>query len=106
MPRAMQRFWLGAAVLGVLIAVLAELKAQPAPGDDALVLSADETLAAEVSGPDLEIGVNGDYISDFLAAVDTEKAVLSYNKATMAIQLAPAGEEGGDYRCVVMPMRI
>ncbi len=46
MPRAMQRFWLGAAVLGLLIGVLVELKAQPAPGEDALVLSADETLGA------------------------------------------------------------
>jgi hypothetical protein len=48
----MQRFWLGAAVLGVLIAVLAELKAQPALGDDALVLSADETLAAALRAGD------------------------------------------------------
>ena len=66
----------------------------------------DETMAAEVSGPSLEIGFNGDYLTDFLAAVETEQAVLSYNDATMAVQFSPAGEEGTDYRCVVMPMRI
>ena len=52
MRRAMQRFWLGAVVLGVLIAVLAEPRAQPAPGEDALVLSADESLAEAMRNGD------------------------------------------------------
>ena len=53
-----------------------------------------------------EIGVNGGYVTDFLAAVDTATAVLSYESAKSAMQFTPAGEDGGDYRYVVMPMRI
>ena len=41
---AVRRWWLGALISGVLIAVLVELKAQPAPGDDATVLAADQSL--------------------------------------------------------------
>jgi hypothetical protein len=52
MRPAIQRFWLGAAVIGLLIAVLVELKAQPAAGEDALVLSADETLGAALRAGD------------------------------------------------------
>lgn len=41
---AVRRWWLGALISGVLIAVLVELRAQPAPGDDATVLAADQSL--------------------------------------------------------------
>jgi len=44
MHRAMQRWLLGALIGGVLIAILAELRAQPAPGEDAQVLAADQSL--------------------------------------------------------------
>jgi hypothetical protein len=51
MQSAMQRWWLGVLVAGVLIAVLADLKAQPAPGEDAAVLDADQALSeAMLSG--------------------------------------------------------
>ena len=45
-------FWLGALVAGVLIAVLAEPKAEPAPADDALVLAADKALGEAMRGGD------------------------------------------------------
>jgi Domain of unknown function (DUF4440) len=41
---AVQRWWLSALIAGALIAVFVELKAQPAPGDDATVLAADQSL--------------------------------------------------------------
>ena len=49
MQSAIQRWWLGVLVAAVLIAVLAELKAQPAPGEDAVVLAADQALSAAMS---------------------------------------------------------
>jgi hypothetical protein len=49
MQSAIQRWWLGVLVAAVLIAVLAELKAQPAPGEDAVVLAADRALNAAMS---------------------------------------------------------
>ena len=42
---AMRRFWLGALVAGLLIAILAETRAQQAPGEDATVLAGDSALA-------------------------------------------------------------
>lgn len=53
--RTMQRFWLGALVAGVLIAVLAEPRAEPAPAEDALVLAADTTLGYAIRDGDKSI---------------------------------------------------
>ena len=55
MQSAMQRWWLGVLVAGALIAVLAELKAQPAPGEDAAVLDADQRLAEAMHSGDKSV---------------------------------------------------
>ncbi len=52
MQRAMQRWWLCALVVGVLIAVLVDLKAQPAPGEDAQLLTIDTALGLAASNGD------------------------------------------------------
>jgi hypothetical protein len=53
---ATQRWWLGLLVGAVLIAVLAQPKAQPAPAsEDALVLAADEALGAAIRAGDKSI---------------------------------------------------
>jgi len=48
----LHRLWFGAVLAGVLIAVLAEPRAEPAPGDDAVVLAADATLGDAVRAGD------------------------------------------------------
>jgi hypothetical protein len=50
MRSATQRWWLGLFVAAALIAVLAELRAQTAPGEDTLVLEADQALGAAMRG--------------------------------------------------------
>ena len=52
MQSAMQRWWLGVLVGAVLVAILAELKAQPAPSEEATVLAADQALGAAMRGGD------------------------------------------------------
>jgi hypothetical protein len=52
MHRAMQRWLFGAVIAGVFVAILAELKAQPAPGEDAQVLAADTSLGAAMRNGD------------------------------------------------------
>jgi hypothetical protein len=53
MRSAMQRWWLGIVIAGLLIAVLAQPKAQPAPAnEDALVLAADQALSAAMRAGD------------------------------------------------------
>jgi hypothetical protein len=56
MRSAMQRWWLGIVIAGLLIAVLAQPKAQPAPAnEDALVLEADQALRDAVRGGDKSV---------------------------------------------------
>jgi len=55
MRSATQRWWLGLFVAAALIAVLAELRAQTAPGDDTLVLEADQALGAAMRGDDKSV---------------------------------------------------
>ncbi len=50
--RAARRFVLGACLAGIVIAVVAELRAQPAPGEDAAVLAADQALGAAARSGD------------------------------------------------------
>jgi len=52
---AMQRWSLGALVAAVLVTVLAEPKAQPAPGEDAQVLAADQSLGDAMRAGDASI---------------------------------------------------
>jgi hypothetical protein len=55
MRSATQRWWLGVFVAGALIAVLAELRAQIAPGEDVLVLEADQALGAAMRADDKSV---------------------------------------------------
>jgi Domain of unknown function (DUF4440) len=55
MRSATQRWWLGLVVAAALIAVLAELRAQTAPSEDALVLEADKALGAALRGDDKSV---------------------------------------------------
>ena len=55
MRSATQRWWLGLVVAAALIAVLAELRAQTAPSEDALVLAADQALGAAIRGDDKSV---------------------------------------------------
>ncbi len=55
MRSATQRWWLGLFVAAALIAVLAELRAQTAPSEDALVLGADQALGAAMRGDDKSV---------------------------------------------------
>ena len=50
MRSAMQRWWLGVLVGGVLVAILAELRAQPVPSEEAAVLAADQALGTAMRG--------------------------------------------------------
>jgi len=50
--RATGRFWPGAVVAGALIAVVASVRAQPAPGEDAAVFAADGALGEAMRSGD------------------------------------------------------
>jgi DNA polymerase-3 subunit beta len=67
----------------------------------------EESVPAEYTGPELEIGFNAQYLLDFLRAVPQEQVSFSLKDQKSAGELQPAGAEQRDeYRYVVMPMRI
>ena len=53
----------------------------------------------------VEIGFNAQYLLDFLGVVGTDEVALEVKDAESQGLLRPVGEDGGDYRYVVMPMR-
>ena len=66
----------------------------------------EETLETEYSDEPLQIGFNSQYLLDFLAAANSGPVCFEFKDEQSAGQLRPAGEDGGRYRYVVMPMRI
>ena len=66
---------------------------------------ARESLPVDYAGGVVEIGFNAQYLVEFLAVVGTEEVALEVKDAESQGLLCPVGEDGGDYRYVVMPMR-
>jgi DNA polymerase-3 subunit beta len=83
-------------------------------GGDRLVVSAanpdlgeaSEELACEYRGPELRLGINPDYLTQFLAAVETEKVRLEMKDENTQCVGFPVDGEDQRYLCVIMPMRI
>ena len=66
---------------------------------------ARESLPLEYAGESVEIGFNAQYLLDFLGVVGTAEVEIEVKDAESQGILRPVGEDGGDYRYVVMPMR-
>jgi DNA polymerase-3 subunit beta len=66
---------------------------------------ARESLPVEYGGEAVDIGFHAQYLLDFLAVVGTDEVAVEVKDAESQGLLRPVGEDGGDYRYVVMPMR-
>jgi DNA polymerase-3 subunit beta len=67
---------------------------------------AAEEVGCEYGGDEMRLGVNPDYLSHFLSAVDTEKVLFELkDENTQAIGFPVEGNDQR-YLCVIMPMRI
>ncbi|HXH27725.1 MAG TPA: DNA polymerase III subunit beta [Candidatus Polarisedimenticolia bacterium] len=67
---------------------------------------ASESVDIDYDGPALEIGFNARYVTDFLQAVGQGQVILALKDESTQGVMRPVGQEGRDYRYVVMPMRI
>ena len=73
---------------------------------------ANETLACDYAGTTIKIGLNPDYLSQFLSAVETDKVLLELkdeNSQCVGQPVRPDGESDAAaerYVCIIMPMRI
>lgn len=67
---------------------------------------ATEEVACDYDGPELRLGINPDYLTQFLAAVETDRIRLELKDENT--QCVGYPHEGPDtrYLCVIMPMRI
>jgi len=65
-----------------------------------------EEVACDYDGPEFRVGINPDYLTQFLSAVDTERIRLELKDENTQCVGYPF--EGSDvrYLCVIMPMRI
>lgn len=65
-----------------------------------------EEVPCDYEGPEFRVGINPDYLTQFLAAVDTEK--IRFELKDENTQCVGYPQDGPDarYLCVIMPMRI
>jgi DNA polymerase III subunit beta len=66
----------------------------------------EETLPVIYEGKKLKVGFNAYYVLDFLGVAETDSVELQFKDEESAGQMQLSGQEGYDYRYVVMPMRI
>lgn len=67
---------------------------------------AKEEIEVAYDGPAMTIGFNAKYLMDFIASVSGEEIALELKDESAAGLMRPVGDEQGDYRYVIMPMRI
>ena len=65
-----------------------------------------EEVACDYDGPEFRLGINPDYLPQFLAAVDTEKVRLELKDENTQCVGYPMDGPDTRYLCVIMPMRI
>lgn len=68
---------------------------------------ATERVDCEYSGPEFKLGINPDYLNDFLAVVDTDKVRFELkDENTQTVGYPESDDSTGRHLCVIMPMRI
>lgn len=67
---------------------------------------ASETIQAEYSGEETDIGFNAQYLQDFLNVIGEGAVAFEFKDGNSQAQLRPAEGEDYDYKYVVMPMRL
>jgi DNA polymerase-3 subunit beta len=65
-----------------------------------------EEVACEYEGPEFRVGINPDYLTQFLSVVETEKVRLELKDENTQCVGYPVDGPDSRYLCVIMPMRI
>ncbi len=66
----------------------------------------EESIPIEYAGATIKVGFNALYVLDFLGVAETDSVELQIKDEESAGQMELVGNEGYEYRYVVMPMRI
>lgn len=66
----------------------------------------NEEISVDYEGDEFQVAFNPQFVMDALKHVDTHKVSLGLTTPVNPALVEPVGEGGGDYKFVVMPMRI
>lgn len=66
----------------------------------------EEEIDTTYDGAPVMIGFNSQYLEQFLDAVGSDEVLLEFKDESSAGQLRPSSNDNGQYRYVIMPMRI
>lgn len=80
-----------------------ELTLRAGAGDEA---QATESLDCSFDGDDIDIAFNPQYLLDGLGALDAAETRLSFTQSTRPAVLSGGGDDDGDYRYLLMPVRL
>jgi DNA polymerase-3 subunit beta len=67
---------------------------------------AREQVVVDYAGPAMQICFNSQYVTDFLAVVETDHVQLDVKDEVSQAVMRPVAPEGYDYTYVIMPMRL
>jgi DNA polymerase III subunit beta len=66
----------------------------------------EDVLPLEIEAPPMVMGLNGKYLLDWLAGVETDELEILIKDEKSQIEGRPVGEQAWDSRYVLMPMRL
>ena len=89
-----------------LITLSAEGQSLSASAVNTSLGEASEEMAAEHEGGDVKIGLNHEYLQQFLSVVESDAVELRLKDSNTQALLRPVGTAGIAYQYVVMPMRL
>ena len=67
---------------------------------------ATESMGVEYDGPEVSIGFNAQYLTEFLNVAGDGAVTFEFKDGQSQAQMRPSSDDGFDYRYVIMPMRL
>ena len=67
---------------------------------------AHEEMEVSYDGEPLDIGFNANYLLEVLRFMPTDEVKLSFKAPERAATIEPTDTEGGEYLCLIMPLRL
>jgi DNA polymerase-3 subunit beta len=67
---------------------------------------AQEQMEVGIDGGNVEIAFNARYVMDVLRNIESKEVLFKFRDSLSPVLVAPSEEDGQDYMCVIMPMRL
>ena len=67
---------------------------------------AQEQMEVQLEGGNVEIAFNARYVMDVLRNVESDEVLFKFRDSLSPVLVTPSEEDGQEYMCVIMPMRL